>query len=227
MGKAEETGGLGAATEFELNIVLVDDEAFDRRNLSRLAGKLGPSINVQACADEAEFRKTLDGGVFDICFVDNNMGAWNGVQAVDLLHHHPRHRDTPAVMVSARDDSETVVRAMKAGCANYLEKGQLTAERLRETVYDALSDALAETVGRDQLAHVADCIVTGMSNGCIGELRPRLRTMYRQISFIRSCHVNGLLPSPEALDLLETQCLEIWRFTDELANYGRTFTRLH
>ena len=85
MGKAEETGGLGAATEFELNIVLVDDEAFDRRNLSRLAGKLGPSINVQACADEAEFRKTLDRDVFDICFVDNNMGAWNGVQT-ERLH---------------------------------------------------------------------------------------------------------------------------------------------
>jgi hypothetical protein len=45
--------------------------------------------------------------------------------------------------------------------------------------------------------------------------------MYRQINFIRSCHAQGLLPSPEALDDIEAQCLVIWRFFDEIDTYSQ------
>lgn len=225
MALADMTDPGGPVPDFDLNVLVVDDEAFDRKRLERLASKLGASVSVRTCRDEADFRASLDSGVYDICFVDNNMGAWCGAQAVDVLHHHPHHKETPVVMVSSRDDTETAVQAIKAGCINYIEKGKLTADRLRETVCEALTENLADAVSREQLQQVADCIVTGLAEGCIGELRPRLRAMYRQICFIRDCHAAGVMPSPEALETIETNCLQIWRFADELSDYGRTFSR--
>ncbi|MFV1923622.1 hypothetical protein [Phaeobacter sp. JH18-32] len=50
--------------------------------------------------------------------------------------------------------------------------------------------------------------------------------MYRQISFIRGCHNQGLTPSPEALDEIETHCLNIWRFFDEIEHYSNSFNEV-
>ena len=195
--------------------------------LERLVVQMGTGISVTACADQPEFLDALQAEDPDVFFVDYDLGSWCGTEAVAMLRDQPRHQGTPVIMVSHHSDTATAVEAIKAGCSDYIEKSKLTADSLRRTVCDVLTGGLAGTVARDQVTHVAECIITGMTEGCLGELRPRLQSMYHQICLMRDCQENGILPSTESLDTVEADCLQIWRFANELSEYGRSFNRLH
>ena len=203
-----------------LRILVLDDDEFDRKRLERLVGKMGDNVMVHPCANVTDLHSALEAEPYDLCVMDYQLGETSGVGAVAALKEDPIHQDMPVIMVSGNSNTDVVVDSMRAGCANYVGKDALSAERLRNVIYDALAENLPDPDMATSLQAATNDVVRGIAKGCISELQPRLRRMYRQIDFIRSCHAGGHLPSPEALNEIEDHCLAIWRFFDEIESYS-------
>ncbi len=207
-------------TSDPLRILVLDDSEFDRMKIKRLFSQADNSIEVTCCADLAQFEEALEKGMIDVCLVDHELTGSTGFEALELLNNRAASSALPVVMISGREDTSTVVRSMKAGCVDYLGKGSLTAERLFNSVQNAIAATFSDPKMQDEVRVATGRVLDGITSGCIKELKPRLSRMYKQIAFIRACETKGLLPAPEALDDIEEQCLTIWRFFDEVSSYS-------
>ncbi|MEA2497858.1 MAG: cyclic di-GMP phosphodiesterase [Actinomycetota bacterium] len=99
-------------------VLVVDDEAMVRRNLTRLLTGQGYSCTTASSADEA--RAALANEEFDLILSDVNMPGGSGLELLeDVARNHP---DTATVMVTGVDDRALAERAMDMGAYGYVIK---------------------------------------------------------------------------------------------------------
>ncbi len=204
-----------------LRVLILDDSEFDRKRLTRLIQNTNRSLEVMSCADMKEFEEKLVQTSVDICLIDHQLKGSTGLEAVQAVRECADVSDLPVVMISGHEDTRTIVQSMNAGCVDFLSKQSLTAESLHQTIFDAISSSFPDKAFSKDVRQSTSHVLDGIAVACLDELKPRLSRMYRQIAFIRSCHNQHLLPSPEALDDIEEQCLRIWRFFDEIEAYSQ------
>jgi DNA-binding response OmpR family regulator len=58
----------------------------------------------------------------DLITLDLMMPGLTGFELCELLHQDPNFANTPIIIVSARDDTESKERAMQAGAKEYITK---------------------------------------------------------------------------------------------------------
>ena len=58
----------------------------------------------------------------DLITLDLMMPGLTGLELCELLHHDPRFANIPILIISARDDTESMDRARQAGASGYLTK---------------------------------------------------------------------------------------------------------
>ena len=141
------------------NILLVDDDAAIRDTLVHHLGRAGFTVTA---ADAAEPALAMLGDVDpDVIITDVRMPGMNGLELVALLRE--RVPDLNVVVITAYEDMETAVRAMRAGAFDYLVKPldldqiELVLNRaIRDRQLRLRLDRIAEDEGRrsslDQLA---------------------------------------------------------------------------
>jgi DNA-binding NtrC family response regulator len=210
----------GVGAPMNLRVLVLDDSEFDRTRLHRLISKLEPNTEVVSCSNIEEFQKELDNGSIDICLIDHHLGEASGLDALEIAKLQKGIDHLPMIMISGQENTETIVESMQAGCASFLGKDGLTVEKLRDVIYKSLSDNFSSEEFGDEVLRATNNVIGAFSKGCVSELQPRLRRVFKQAEFIRSCHAHKLLPSPEALDEIEKHCLMIWRFFAEVENYS-------
>jgi DNA-binding NtrC family response regulator len=219
MGKVTTTQK-GVGTPMSLRVLVLDDSEFDRTRLQRLISKLEPNTEVVSCSNIEEFKKELEHGYIDICLIDHHLGEATGLDALEMARLQDGIGHIPMIMISGQENTETIVESMRAGCASFLGKDGLTVEKLRDVIYKSLSESFSSEEFGEEVMRATNNVIGAFSKGCVTELQPRLRRVFKQAEFIRSCHAHKLLPSPEALDEIEKHCLMIWRFFDEVEHYS-------
>jgi DNA-binding response OmpR family regulator len=101
-------------------ILIVDDDQILR---SLVAAKLrATSIEVIEASDGFEAWNIIKTGVVRLALVDVQMPHMNGLTLVQCVRSHPTTRHIPIVMVTSRDDHQTLQRALEAGATSYLTK---------------------------------------------------------------------------------------------------------
>lgn len=219
--------GLNTA-QSTLEVLVFDDDAFDLTRIQRMLRKVDQKLKVFPCSSIEQMNEILDNQIIDLCLLDLKLGDLDGLEVMETLRRRPDTAQLPVVMISGMQDTESVVKTIKAGCADFLEKDHLTAEKLRQTIFNALSTTMPDPELTSKLHEASEAVIKGIAKGCIAELQPRLRQIYRQVSFIRDCHNMGLMPAPDALQTIEENCLAVWRFFDEIEAYSNGFSaRLH
>ncbi len=68
---------------------------------------------------------------------DIGMPHLNGLELLSLMRSDPRSASIPVVFISGRSDSDTVIRAVELGAADFLAK-PVTREQLLQTVETCL-----------------------------------------------------------------------------------------
>lgn len=210
----------GVGTPMNLRVLVLDDSEFDRTRLHRLISKLEPNTEVISCSNIEEFKTELNNGSVDICLIDHHLGEATGLDALEVAKLQKGIDHLPMIMISGQENTETIVESMQAGCVSFLGKDGLTVEKLRDVIYKSLSENFSSEEFGEEVLRATNNVIGAFSKGCVSELQPRLRRVFKQAEFIRSCHAHKLLPSPEALDEIEKHCLMIWRFFDEVENYS-------
>ena len=104
----------------QANILVVDDSEANRDVLSRRLTRQGHHVEVAEDGREAlELMKDQD---FDLILLDIMMPEMNGFQVLEHLHADPRLRHVPVIVVSALDDTDSIVKCIQMGAEDHLTK---------------------------------------------------------------------------------------------------------
>lgn len=163
--------------QFDVTVFVVDDDIGVRNSLRRLFRHAG--LNVETYASAEEFLDAYNVNIPGCLLLDVNMPGMNGLDLQIILVE--RRIRIPVIILSGAGNVPIVVRAMKAGALDFIEKPS-ESEVLLDRVSKAISlDAQAR---RDQLQcaeielrlarltprerAVMDMLIVGKANKMIG-----------------------------------------------------------
>jgi len=101
-------------------ILVVDDIESNRDLLARRLGADGHLVTVAAGGEEA--LEILQGQEFDLVLLDLMMPGLSGFDVLRRLKENSDLRDIPVIMISALDETDSVIRCIEAGADDYLPK---------------------------------------------------------------------------------------------------------
>src|SRR5882724_4224241 len=101
-------------------LLIVDDNEMNRDMLARRLARKGYEIAVTESAHELLERVKLDGT--DLVLLDIEMPEVSGLDALKTLREAYSAIELPIIMVTAKDQSEDIVKALNLGANDYLTK---------------------------------------------------------------------------------------------------------
>ncbi|MBU7574294.1 MAG: SpoIIE family protein phosphatase [Hydrogenophaga sp.] len=109
-----------APLERPMRILVVDDLALNRdllaRRIQRLGHEAGIAVNGRDALDQLERQD------WDLVLLDITMPEMDGYETLSRIRASPQSAQLPVVMVSAIDETESVVRCLELGADDYLPK---------------------------------------------------------------------------------------------------------
>jgi adenylate cyclase len=156
-------------------ILIADDDVVSRKLLRRLLEQDGHEV--RAAANGAEALQLFAEQPSDVVLLDIVMPGMDGISVLRQLKGTPGAQDVPVIMISAVDETDSVVRCIEIGADDYLSKpfnpiilrarinAGLAKKRLHEVerarVHDVFSRFLPEHVVDDVLARSDDDVRLG------------------------------------------------------------------
>jgi class 3 adenylate cyclase len=157
------------------DILIADDDTVARKLLQRLLEQDGHTV--RAAADGEEALELFADRPGDVVLLDIEMPRLDGISVLERLKATPGAEHVPVIMISAVDETESVVRCIEVGADDYLQKpfnpvilrarinAGLTKKRLndleRARVHDVFSRFLPEHVVDDVLERTDDDLRLG------------------------------------------------------------------
>jgi signal transduction histidine kinase/CheY-like chemotaxis protein len=129
----EPAGGVPSATIVGARVLVVDDNAVNRRVATALLDRLGAECQAVTSGDEALL--LVADTAFDVILMDLEMPGLDGLATTRALR--ARGHATPVVAVTASAGPETAAECEAAGMCGCLTK-PVSADRLRAAIDDAL-----------------------------------------------------------------------------------------
>lgn len=147
--------------EPNLRALVVDDDENYRLFLSAVGSRFG-FATVSATDGEQALEILNSSPLFDLLLIDFEMPRQNGLQTIALVRSDDRFADAFAVMITAREDVQTKIDALRLGYDDYITKGsseleitaKLSAARRVVLRQKKLDNAVRELYGlatRDEL----------------------------------------------------------------------------
>jgi two-component system response regulator AtoC len=161
-------------------VVLVEDD----RGVATLVAAIleGAGYAVRVCGDGASARRALAAAEPDVLCLDLGLPDVDGRELIGELHQ--RHRDLPIVVLTADDQIDTVVAAMRAGAYDYLVK-PIERDTLIRTVADAAARRAGPTRGAAPTAPPG-------YHGLIGTSAP-MRALIRELEQVAPTDITLLI----------------------------------
>ena len=106
---------------FEAALLVVDDNENNRYTLTRRLAREGYK-NVATANDGRQALELLRAGSFDLVLLDITMPEMNGYQVLEQMKADAALAEVPVVMISAIEETESVVRCIELGADDYLSK---------------------------------------------------------------------------------------------------------
>ncbi len=207
-----------SSDNLSISALVVDDSTFDRIKIRRLFSATGLPL----CLNESDTLKSLesvlDQQIFDIILVDYSLPDSTEIDALKVVQDHPRNSNAATIMITGYDQSDIAVRALKMGCTDYISKGQLSTERLRQSVLSAIKETeMARNEGQrsdNEIEDLTRSIMTQYSKS----LQPELAGIVRALWILKASKSAEDPSVSKDVEKIERRCICLW---SELARPGR------
>ncbi|MGB0662463.1 MAG: putative bifunctional diguanylate cyclase/phosphodiesterase [Pontibacterium sp.] len=120
-----------------MNILIVDDDRFDREHLKRSLRQSVESLVVAEATNVDEGIEVYRQGQFDVILLDYLMPQKNGLDMMRELRNVSAENKTAVVMMSAFEQEEVALECLRQGVQDFLLKSEITAVRLRRAILHA------------------------------------------------------------------------------------------
>jgi two-component system response regulator PilR (NtrC family) len=159
------------------NILVCDDERSICEMLDIALRREGH--RVETVNSGADAKRKLDGALFDLIITDIRMPNINGIEV--LRHAHQVSPDSAVILMTAVDDYEAAVQAVKAGGASdYIRKSPALVDEVKLAIKRALGNiALSRqnfALRRDAASHNSLDNIVGVSTA-MEKLKQTIRTV--------------------------------------------------
>jgi DNA-binding response OmpR family regulator len=101
-------------------ILVVDDEVGALTLIGIMLERGG--FSVLKAKDATDALAALDQHLPDLIILDVMMPGMNGIELCAVIRERPQTQATPVLILSARNDSDSVMKGMEAGANDYLPK---------------------------------------------------------------------------------------------------------
>ncbi|RKH73693.1 response regulator [Corallococcus aberystwythensis] len=125
-----------------LRLLIVDDDEVDRLLVQRLLATTGLPVDVVEATSGSEALEHLKARAFDVILLDFFLPGEDGFGVLRELGSQGSR--APIVVLTGQGSEQTAVELMKAGASDYIAKGRLSAERLEQSLRQAMRLHLAE-----------------------------------------------------------------------------------
>jgi adenylate cyclase len=131
-------------------ILVVDDDAVNRRMLTRLLEQEGHRVDT--AADGRQALERLHADPFDVALLDVLMPELDGYEVLAHMKDDDMLRHVPVLMITALDDVGSAVRCIELGADDYLLKpfdpvvlqARIKASLMKKRLHDLQAEHLAE-----------------------------------------------------------------------------------
>lgn len=192
-----------------LKTLVIDDNDFDRKRLARLCADTGMTFDITELSSAKTLRAALDSTRFDLALIDFQLADTNGLDVVRRMRRHPAHVTCAILMLTGHADLSVAVKAMQAGCADYIEKSELSHAALRRAISNALekADLQTELMSARGINDKLSCMVEDFTGDSLAEMKTILGDMTRRTR-ARLARPTGT-PAPEDVEL-DAACRRLW-----------------
>lgn len=140
-----------------IKILLVEDDEDDYLITRDLLAEIGPDYaTLEWHSTYSEGLAAILKGDFDICLVDKNLGADNGIELI--CEAIQKGNDKPLVLLTGLNDRETDTEAMEAGATDYMVKSQISPSLLERVIRYAIYHANAERAQKTSLQELEKAV---------------------------------------------------------------------
>ncbi len=123
-----------------LKVLVVDDDEDDYVLIRDLLAEIGPGgFDTTWAATYGEALRAIESHGPEVCLIDYRLGEYNGVEL--LRETRARGLKLPSILLTAQDDHDVDLKAMRAGAADYLIKGQIDKQLLERSIRYAVEHA--------------------------------------------------------------------------------------
>lgn len=103
-------------------VLVVDDMASVRRFIKFGLEKNHPNVEIQEAANGKEAQTMLEAEKYDLILCDWEMPLMSGMDLLGWVRNHPKLKEIPFIMVTAKNEKEHVIKALQAGVNSYVIK---------------------------------------------------------------------------------------------------------
>lgn len=193
-----------------INALILDDNQFDRMKIRRLFKSSGMPVHLDDADTVQSMQDVLDSQEFDVILLDYNLPQANGIDALKLVRDHPVNGHAATIMITGDDRSDVAVESLKEGCLDYITKGELSADRLRECVMSAIEEAERTRKAEDKLAEHARKVTQSIMSEYSAALQPELAKIVRELRRLRASMGDPDSNFPADLEEIERRCIRLW-----------------
>lgn len=212
-----------------ISALIMDDNAFDRRRLQRIAKSTDLEFFIREAATPEDFGLALDNDKFDIIFVDLNLSAdVDGFSLAPIARNHSVNSEASLIMIAGEDQAEVALQALRVGFADYIDKGSLSPAALERATVNAIQKRRLSQAANHANAETrsVEAVLRSFANVCQREMRPMLTRMVRQVRQMRA-DLEAAQISSENITNVEKTCARMGEFLQDLgdlANEGQLET---
>lgn len=198
-----------------LEVLILDDERFDRHRLARLCSGLDFPCTISNAKSLAEFQLHLERITFGLVLLDYGLPDGTGLDALNMMHLCAKNLNTPALMVSGRSGNDIPEKAHAAGCCAFLAKDELSTGHFAQAVKDALmltAPLLPSDPTSFDTREVEQLLVRSVAL-CAQDIKPMVSRLMRQMRQMRAQQDSEDRSGSHAV---EQNCLSLWSFLIEM-----------
>ena len=129
-----------------LKVLIMDDNAFDRKAITRLSTKSRFNLNLIEATSIADARLKIADEQPDVVFLDYRVPDGDGIEFSTELSYELKSDAPPVVIVTGEGDEGTVLRSFRSGVADYLSKDSLSIEAFDGSIQRCLAARPTNTV---------------------------------------------------------------------------------
>lgn len=121
----------------QIKILLVEDEPDYRKMTEYMLKKMEETVELSQAPNLASAIEQYKQGGYDIILLDLNLPDSKGFDTVSSMVKEAA--STPIVVLTVTNDKTIGVRAVEAGCQDYLIKGEYDSRLLHQTIRHAIA----------------------------------------------------------------------------------------
>jgi DNA-binding NarL/FixJ family response regulator len=197
-----------------LQVLILDDERFDRHRLARLCSGLDMACEVANAVTLSEFEDLIEQHRFDLILIDYGLPDGTGMEALHMINMSAQNHTAATIMITGQDKEALAQQAIDSGCRDYLSKDDLSAPEFSRAVANALRKSKLTPALNAQTYPRADvvAIVEHLAAKSAQDIKPMVSRMMRQVRDLRARSGSDLGDAPAPTGAIEDSCVNIWEF---------------